>query len=143
MLQDIFAEVFTSINRFDATKGKLKPWIRSIGVHKILASRRSRVLEIVHLTEQHDWSSAENDALKKLKEADLMRLVNSMPEGYRMVFNLYVVDGYSHDEIHKMLGIKVETSRSQLMRARKWLQRNIDSFYDQASPGKNSKIKLV
>ncbi len=143
MLQEVFAEVFTSIDRFDASKGKLKPWIRSIGVHKILASRRGRTLEVVHLTEQHDWSGAENEALKKLKEDDLMRLVNSMPEGYRVVFNLYVVDGYSHEEIHKLLGIKAETSRSQLMRARKWLQRNLDDFYGQAAPKKSSKINLV
>jgi len=52
-----------------------------------------------------------------------------MPSGYRTVFNLYVVDGYDHDEIRKMLNIKVETSRSQLMRARKWLQKNIDKHY--------------
>lgn len=143
-LQEIFAEIFSSISRFHADKGSLKSWIRAIAVHKILSMKRRRVLDVVHLTEQHDWSHADNDALSRLQEADLLRLISHMPEGYQTVFNLYVVDGYSHEDIHKMLGIKVETSRSQLMRARKWLQRHLANYYSYALPATSEpQVKMI
>lgn len=129
LIQDIFAEVFGSISRYRADKGPLKAWIRAIAVHKILSSRRRRILEVVQLTDQHDYSTPNNEIFNKLEEADLIQLIDKMPEGYQKVFKLYVVDGYSHEEIHQMLGIKVETSRSQLMRARKWLQKHLDHHY--------------
>lgn len=132
-LQDIFAEIFSCIDRFKAEKGTLRAWIRSIAVHKILSSKRRRVLDVVHLNERHDMAGSDLNALHRLEEADLLRLIDRMPDGYRTIFNLYVVDGYAHDEICEILGIRADTSRSQLSRARKWLQRHLQAHYARAT----------
>ena len=60
-----------------------------------------------------------------LEAEDLMKLINDLPSGYRMVFNLYAIDGYSHKEIAEQLGISANTSKSQLSRARAVLQKNL------------------
>ncbi len=59
------------------------------------------------------------------REEDLMKLINQLPDGYRLVFNLNVIEGYSHEEIAEMLNIQPGTSRSQLVKARKMLQQQI------------------
>ena len=64
-------------------------------------------------------------AESNLTEAELLKLISRLPEGYRIVFNLYVMEGYSHDEIANMLGIEAATSRSQLVKARRMLQQQI------------------
>ncbi len=132
MMQEVFANVFTSIRNYDSNKGSLKSWIRSIAVHKILTFKRIKILNIVSLEELQDWTLTENEAINRLDQEDLVKLINKMPVGYRTVFNLYVVDGYSHDEIAKLLKVKPETSRSQLLRARKWLQKNLENYYARA-----------
>lgn len=68
-------------------------------------------------------------SFEKLKFDDLMDLVRSLPDGYRSVFNLYVIDGYSHKEIAEMLGISESTSKTQLHKARLVLQRKVLSLH--------------
>ena len=67
----------------------------------------------------------QSNTLEKIGADEIFKLVNSMPDGFRAVFNLYVIEGYSHDEIAKMLSITEGGSRSQLSRARAWLQEKI------------------
>ena len=67
----------------------------------------------------------QSNTLEKIGADEIFKLVNSMPDGFRTVFNLYVIEGYSHEEIAKMLSITVGGSRSQLSRARAWLQSKI------------------
>lgn len=62
---------------------------------------------------------------EKLDEQDLLKLINELPVGYRTVFNLYAIEGYNHAEIGKQLDISENTSKSQLSRARKWLQNRL------------------
>ncbi len=64
-------------------------------------------------------------AYSNLTEKDLLVLINSLPDGYRLIFNLYVIEGYQHEEIASMLGIQPGTSRSQLVKARTMLQKQI------------------
>lgn len=64
-------------------------------------------------------------AYAHLGEEDLMKLINQLPDGYRVVFNLNVIEGYSHEEIAELLNIQAGTSRSQLVKARKMLQQQI------------------
>ena len=72
-----------------------------------------------------DLPSIDPSAFTYLGEEDLLKLISALPEGYRMVFNLSVIEGYSHDEIAQMLNIQAGTSRSQLVKARKMLQAQI------------------
>jgi len=67
----------------------------------------------------------EPSAYSHLTEKELLDLINSLPDGYRIIFNLYVIEGYQHDEIAEMLGIQSGTSRSQLVKARSMLQKQI------------------
>ena len=73
----------------------------------------------------HDGNSDQADIISKMSERELLKLISTLPDGYRMVFNLYVIEGYDHEEIAVMLGITAGTSRSQLVKARKTLQKKI------------------
>ncbi|MEO0065010.1 MAG: hypothetical protein RI983_336 [Bacteroidota bacterium] len=77
---------------------------------------------------QPDIPSVDPSSYHFLGEEDLLKLISALPEGHRMVFNMSVIEGYSHNEIAEMLNIQAETSQSQLVKARNWqsvlLQRN-------------------
>jgi RNA polymerase sigma-70 factor (ECF subfamily) len=70
----------------------------------------------------------EETAVSRLSAKELMAVVESLPEGFKAVFNLYAIEGYSHKEIAEMLHITESTSRSQYVRARKWLQERIERY---------------
>ena len=71
-------------------------------------------------------SPVDPDALSMLSEAELLRLINRLPSGYRVVFNLVAIEGYSHAEVAQTLGIQESTSRSQLTKARRWLSEQLE-----------------
>lgn len=88
-----------------------------------------RKRDIFRNAEELDSASGEvnfsPEIFDKLSAADLMKIIKSMPDGFRTVFNLYVIEGYSHQEIGEMLKISDSSSRSQLSRARTWLQNKL------------------
>ena len=88
---------------------------------------RARARKHVRATtiSDHDQPTADAAAYGHLSEKDLIALINNLPDGYRLIFNLYVIEGYSHDEIAALLGIQPGTSRSQLVKARLMLQKQI------------------
>lgn len=121
ILQNGFIKVFTKARLYDG-KGSLEGWIRRVMVNTAIESYRQRKISFVEMTDP------EATQLKSMLDADntgytdLLRLVASLPLGYRTVFNLYVVEGFSHKEIAAMLGISESSSKSQLSRARNWLK---------------------
>jgi len=126
MLQETFISIFTHINQFKSA-GSFDGWLRRITVNaaiKILQRRKIKVIGIT--TDQHELISPDVDVLSDLNEEDLLKLISQLPDGYRLIFNLYVIEGYSHDEIAGMLKIKTATSRSQLSKARTMLRDRID-----------------
>ena len=84
--------------------------------------RKSFTHEQYGLEIREDFSAAEPSVFSQLSEAELLGLIARLPEGYRIVFNLYAIEGYSHAEIADTLGVQESTSRSQLVKARKMLQ---------------------
>lgn len=122
-LMETFVKVFDHIRSF-SHQGSLEGWIRRIAVNtslnKIRARRQTETLE----PELHDTEIGD-DALNRLETIELLEMIGRLPEGYRMVFNLYAVEGYSHHEIAGMLGIEEVTSRTQLAKARRALQKMI------------------
>jgi RNA polymerase sigma factor (sigma-70 family) len=92
---------------------------------KMIQKKRIRFSEI----NNQDLISPQTDsyALSNLHEDELLKLISNLPDGYRIVFNLYVMEGYNHDEIAALLGIQATTSRSQLVKARRLLQKQIMS----------------
>ena len=125
ILQDSFIAIFDGMNSLkdhDALEG----WMRRIVVHTSLRSFRGaknkmEVVGIENTIEPHKAPAV----FGKLGAETLIKLIQQLPNGYREVFNLYVIEEFSHKEIAKTLGIEESSSRSQLARARKILQKQI------------------
>lgn len=125
ILQDAFVKVFRGLARFRAD-GSFEGWIRRIVVNTCIEAYRKQVtLYAVQDYESVQVSSHDSGALDQLNEQDLLRMINSLSPGYRTIFNLFVIEGYSHREIAEQLDISEGTSKSQLARARYLLQEMI------------------
>jgi len=125
-MQESFANIFKAIDSFDETKGLFKSWIAKITVNQCIGIlRKSKKLNLfVPLEDAHVNTKVELGHLDKFNREELEFLLSKMPEGYKTVFLLSVVDNYSHKEIGKMINVSPETSRSQLFRAIKWIKKN-------------------
>jgi RNA polymerase sigma factor (sigma-70 family) len=118
-----FMKVFDKINQFK-NEGSFEGWIRRIVVNEALTYlRRNRSMYLETELEQADREPDYNMLGDHLEAEDLMNMIKELPTGYRIVFNLYAIDGYSHKEIADQLGISENTSKSQLSRARTYLQK--------------------
>lgn len=125
ILQDAFIKVYKNIAKFKH-EGSFEGWIRRIVVNTALKHCSKRKLHIEEMKPDTSLERAvEPQAYQHLSEADLLKLIHGLPEGYRIVFNLYVIEGYSHDEIASLLNIQESTSRSQLVKARRYLQNEL------------------
>jgi RNA polymerase sigma factor (sigma-70 family) len=125
MLQEAFIRIFSNIDQY-RFEGSLEGWIRRIVIHSALEVLRKRLIRFTDIGEEAETlSSPDTDAFAALSASELMRLICDLPDGYRVVFNLYVIEGYDHNEIATLLGISTATSRSQLLKARRALQEQI------------------
>jgi RNA polymerase sigma-70 factor (ECF subfamily) len=125
LLQEGFIKVFRNIEKFRG-EGSFEGWVRRIFVNTAIEHYRKQVnMYAIHDTEVKAYEYFDNNALENLKREDIVRSIQKLSDGYRTVFNLYVVEGYSHKEIGDMLGISEGTSKSQLARARYLLQKMI------------------
>ncbi|HMN06456.1 MAG TPA: RNA polymerase sigma factor [Flavobacteriales bacterium] len=128
LLQEGFIQVFDKLHAF-RMEGSLEGWIRRIMVHTCINHLRKRsVRDEVLGTERMPERSVGPSAMDTLGQADLLALVQELPDGYRAVFNLYAIEGYDHAEIAELLGCGESTSRSQLAKARAALQRRLEQL---------------
>lgn len=126
ILQDGFVTLFTRIDSYSG-EGSFEGWARRIFVNTALMSLRKKdALKMSdNVSEARDIAAEEMSAIENISYKDLLKTIESLPPGFRTVFNMYVVEGYSHKEIAEALGISENTSRSQLQRARTLLQSRI------------------
>lgn len=129
ILQNGFIKVFSKCHLFDQ-KGSLEGWIRKIMVHTAIESFRKQKVQILSQDEisEAEWENAGSFSANPLDYKDLMTLIMALPIGYRTVFNLYAIEGYSHKEIAGMLNISEGNSKSQLSRARQWLKERLQKM---------------
>ncbi len=130
VLQDGFIKLFTKINTYTG-EGSFAAWARRVFITTALESlREHHALKFSVSIDDYKESFENNDEsiIDKILEKDLISCIATLPEGYRAVFNLYAIEGYSHAEIATMLHITESTSRSQFLRARKVLQEKIQSI---------------
>ncbi len=122
LLQDAFIKIFDHVKAFEG-KGSFEGWIRRIVVNTALknVSKHSFQKEGIGLEGVLE-SSEDPSVFSHLSEIELLDMIASLPNGYRICFNLYVIEGFSHKEIGEMLKIEESTSRSQLVKARNMLQ---------------------
>lgn len=126
VVQDTFIKVFKAINNFDPQKGKIDAWMRKICIRIALRYLNKKEVPLTVLDEVIENSYGTDPTfLENFDDSELMGFVMRLPEGYRQVFNLYVIEGYSHKEIANMLGIKEVSSRSNLHRAKDLLRKNL------------------
>jgi RNA polymerase sigma factor (sigma-70 family) len=124
VLHEGFLRVFTYIKKFNGT-GSFEGWIRKIMVNCALLRYRnkSHLHSVIQLDAERAVASDDPDIFAKLNAKELILLIQSLPAGYRLVFNLFVFEGFKHREIADALGISEGTSKSNLSDARSILQK--------------------
>ena len=123
---DAFLRIFRKIDTYDATKGEFKAWMARIFVNCALTTTKKEAFN-------NSFSSIADMIVEPVAEEEffnfdgeaLLKFLNPMPVGYKTVFNMYIMDGYSHKEIGNHLGISEITSRSQLRKAKIWIKENV------------------
>jgi RNA polymerase sigma factor (sigma-70 family) len=128
MLQDGFIKVFMKIKDFNS-KGSFEGWVRKIMVNTALEHlRKAKGRETVSFENESVLVVEKSpSAQDQLEAQDVLSIIQQLPMGYRTVFNLFAIEGYSHEEIAKELNISVNTSYSQYHRAKSMLQRMLGS----------------
>lgn len=131
ILQDGFIKIFNKLSSF-RKEGSFEGWIRRVFVNTAIEHfRRKRYLQPVTEKEENTLEGNYLSVLDNLAERDILALVQQLSPGYRTVFNMYVVEGYTHKEIGEMLGISEGTSKSQLSRAKVILQQMVKKFIEE------------
>ena len=126
LLQDGFVKVFTSLNMYSGT-GAFEAWIRMIFVNVAIEHLRKKdFLNGTIDLDNMNVITEDNTTISTLSAIMIMELVYQLPEGFRTIFNLYAIEGYSHKEIADKLNISESTSRSQYARAKQWLRKRIE-----------------
>ncbi len=133
VLQDAFIKIFGAIRQFDVDKGSLEGWMRKIVINTALKRLNKKCFTHERSVEQFDDIQLHPSVYSHLQAEDVMKLINTLPDGYRQVFNLSVVEGYSHKEIGSMLEIGESTSRSNLSKAKKLLRTKLSNQKKQES----------
>lgn len=125
--EDVLVVAFTKIfDRIDQFKGEgsFEGWIRKVVVNEALTHlRKARTMYLETELQAADREPDYDQMSDHLEAEDLLKMIQELPAGYRIVFNMYAIDGYSHKEIAEQLGISENTSKSQLSRARVYLQK--------------------
>lgn len=125
MLQDTMVKFYQKAGEF-RFQGSLEGWVKRIGVNACLDQLKRNKAKFTTDIENAFGLSGDVNVAQPLETKDLMRLLGTLPDGYRTVFNLYAIEGFSHGEIATLLNISENTSKSQLFKARKWLQAKLE-----------------
>ncbi len=121
-----FMKVFTNLKNFEH-KGSFEGWIRRIMVNECISFLRSNK-KLQYTEDENFFEESHNNTESHFNVEEIQLLIDSLPDGYKMVFNLYCIEGFKHHEIAKMLSISEGTSKSQLSHARKLLQQQINKI---------------
>ena len=136
-LQEGFIRVFAYIKNF-RHEGSLEGWVRKIMVNVSLEKfRKQNVMYPVEDIGLYDSRVDTNDVIEKLSADELLKLIQELPPRYRMVFNLYVIEGLNHKEIGKEMQISEGTSKSNLARARDILKKKVNELYGETGERNN------
>ena len=129
VLQEGFISLFSKLDSYSG-EGSFEGWARKIFVNTALMTlRRNDVMrQSEDIESARSISGSDVSALQSISYKELMGMIAELPPGFRTVFNLFLIEGYSHKEISEMLGISEATSRSQLQRARVMLQNRIKKY---------------
>jgi len=125
-LQECFIQIFSKINSYDSTKGAFKPWMCKVSVNTILMilRKKKRSAQLVYVDFLPE--KIEDESLLDSASLDqIVSVIQKLPIGFRTVFNLAVIENWTHEDIGKQLNIKASTSRSQLARAKAMIKQKL------------------
>lgn len=127
VIQEVFARVFVSIGTFDTSRGEFKTWLRRLTINQCMQHYRQGKSPRLHVSLEvvSNQGAEADEQFSQMTQEELAAYLQKMPEGYRQIFMLVIMDEYNHQEVAELLGISAETSRSQLSRAKKWLKANL------------------
>ena len=128
IFQDAFVKIFKNIETVKEPDS-LFFWIRKVVIHTAINHYKKEKSRLFHedIDEVQELISDNTDILNQISADELLSMVNEMPDGYRIVFNLYVMDGFKHHEIAEILNVSENTSKTQLRKARLHLQKKIQT----------------
>ncbi|MEM9544340.1 MAG: sigma-70 family RNA polymerase sigma factor [Bacteroidota bacterium] len=122
VLQETFIKIFTKIDQFDSKRGEFKSWSGKIAINACIQhSQKTITRKEIELSDTEYQIPIGPNIIARLTNAEVLKVLSRMPLEYFQVFNLFVVDGFSHDEIAELLNIKSTLSRKRLARAREWI----------------------
>ena len=127
ILQDGFVKIFKNIHMY-SINNSFEGWIRRITINTAITHYRKNLKHAYHADIDEKPEARVQQApfgVDEFTREELLSAINALPDGYRMVFNMYVVEGYKHKEIAEMLNVDINTSKSQLSRAKKYLQKEL------------------
>lgn len=129
ILQNGFIKLFSKLDDFRG-EGSFEGWVRRIMVHSAIEYYRKnyKMMQVMDIEESGYEQQVQAHIIEKLNAQELLTLIQQLPAGYRMVFNMYAIEGYSHKEIAGMAGITEGASKSQLSRARAILKEQIEKM---------------
>jgi RNA polymerase sigma-70 factor (ECF subfamily) len=137
VMQDGFIKVFTQIHKF-RNEGSFEGWIKRIMINAAIDNYQANLKHFFHedVSEMDERilniDNQEEDMPDHLKvgKERLMQMIQELPDGYRMVFNLYAIENFNHKDISAMLGISESTSKTQLLKARRALRKKLESIME-------------
>ena len=129
-LQDGFVKIYSKIKGFKGD-GSFEGWIRRIMVNTSLNLYRSNLKRMYHSDVDDEKVQIADSSVDydQFNVQDIMKLIQDLPDGYRIIFNMFEIDGYSHKEIANSLQISVNTSKSQLLKARAHLRKELERLH--------------
>ncbi len=126
MLQEGWVKVFKQIRTFDSNRGNFYSWIKRIFINTNLEYLRKKRLQFEDISDSEiGYSTSLNKPIHDMAMQELVKLLQELPPGYRSVFNLFVLEGYTHKEIGETLNISPNTSKTQLMKAKQMMQAKV------------------
>jgi RNA polymerase sigma factor (sigma-70 family) len=136
VMQEGFIKVYKSLGKFRG-EGSFEGWVRRIFINTSIEHYRKKVkLYNVSEVQENTIEDDNLDALDSLATKDIMNIINELSPGYKQVFNMHVIEGYSHKEIGELLGITEGTSKSQLARAKGVLKKIIETRAENSKKGR-------
>ncbi len=129
ILNDAFMKVFDNIKSFDSNR-PFKPWLRRIIINTAINQYHKNSSQFHQLVTIENGQEFKNEEMitSNITYKEIIRLIQNLPPAYRTVFNLFVIEGYKHKEIAGILGITTGTSKSNLFKAKKLLQKNLEKI---------------
>lgn len=131
ILLEGFIRIYSKIGTY-SNAGSFEGWLKKVMLHTAIDYFRKNRKENFHqnIDDYNDLVSEDIDSLKQLSAKEILGLIQTMPQGYRIVFNLFAIEGFSHKEIAEKLQVTESTSKSQVRKARFWLMKKLKNNYD-------------